>query len=376
MPPLKLLLFILLWPGVLAAGGSLATGSCLSHLPSPLFIDGSTKTLKELADKKFTVIHLWEMNQAALIEFSRVANIAAGNRDDVRFIGAGIGDAAKLQRFPGAARLGFPVNADKGALKAMLCRPEDTLPLTVLLDRSGTILWRGKLNNLPAVLTRCRQGKFDLKEEIRLEAFKNRVKTALADNDNEKALALLAAEYQKHPEKFSLLKQQLDLLKKLNRISEALTLLHQAQAKFPANYRIFELEYILLGEKNTGLLPDFFTRLKKNFAKNPEILIAFATAECQLPPDKLELKTVLDLAQAGWQSQAFSSPAARAAYALDYARILHSIGRNDLAVQLAQTACDDLADAPKQLPKAQAALTYYKKMTAIAPTVTLPDLKK
>lgn len=359
------------------SAGVISTGERLSHLPSPLFLDGSTRTLQELADKDFTVLFLWEMNQAALVEFSRVANIAENNSKDVRFIGAGIGELSGLQRFPGALRLGFPVNADKGALKKLLLRQGDPMPLTVLLDKSGTILWRGSLRHLPAVLRRCRQGKFDLKEEIRVEIFENNVNAALKNNETEKALAIIAGEYQKHPEKFDLLKQQLTLLKKLDRFSDALALLHQAQQREPENYRIFELEYLLIGEREkTDLLPDFFARLKKNFAGKPDVLIAFAAAECKLPPEKLDLRTAIDLAAAGWQSQAFATPAARAMYALDYARILHSIGRNDLAAQLAQSACNDLADAPKQLAKAQTALTYYKKMSAIAPSVNLPDLKK
>ncbi len=360
------------------AADPLKTGSQVSALPSPLYLDDSNKTLNEFLGEKYVVLFIWEMNNAALGEFYAASNAAIRNRDVANFVGIGIGPHARLKRFPGAVRLGFPVNSDhRGAAKALFLRPGDPMPLTVLLDKNGVILWRGRLQNLQAVLNNCQQGKFDLQEQIRIEDFSAAVNTAISENKLEDALDLLRTEYTSHPEKFDLLQMQIALLGRLQKIDEAFELLHQVQQRTPTDYRVYELEYKMIGELDlVDKLPDFFSRVKTAFAKKPNILIAFALAECQLPPDKLNLQYVIDLASTGWQSQEFTSPENRGLYALDYASILHSIGRNDLAVIIITQACEDLKNNASQLARAQAALTYYTKMKEIAPTISLPDLKK
>ena len=79
---------------------------------------------------------------------------------------------------------------------------------------------------------------------------------------------------------------------------------------------------------------------------------------------------------AGWEGQHFNNDTQRGLYALDYASILHNIGRNDLAVILAEEACKNLEKDPKNLQIARNALTYYSKLAKIAPAISLPDLKK
>ena len=375
---LLLLTLLLLISAVCLYADPLKTGSQVTVLPSPLYLDDSNKTLSEFLGEKYVVLFIWEMNNAALTEFYSAANLAIRNRDAVNFIGIGIGPHDQLKRFPGAVRLGFPVNSDhRGAAKALFQRPGDPMPLAVLLDKNGVLLWRGRLQNLQAIINSCKEGKFDLQEQIRLEDFSAAVNAAISENKFEDALNLLAAEYANHPNNIDLLQMQMAMLLRLDRRDDAFALLHQAQQRAGDDYRYFEIEYKLIGELNLAdNLPDFFSRVKTVFAKKPNILIAFALAECQLPPEKLNLTFVLDLAAAGWQSGEFVSPEHRGLYALDYASILHSIGRNDLAIIIITQACEDLKDNATQLPRAQAALTYYTKMNEIAPTVTLPDLKK
>lgn len=375
----KLLLtaMLLLMLRISAADTVLKTGSRLPQLPSPLFLDGSNRTLDEFLGKKFVVLFLWERSPATLNEFSHLVNLRNNLKERAEFVGVGIGDHNMLKNFPGAIRLGFPVNSDKGTIKSLLCRPGDPMPLTVLLDKNGTILWRGKLRQLPAMLKMCEEGKFDLKEQIRNEVFADTVNDAIRKNELDKALVLLRKEYQDHPEKFELLRVQFSILKKLNRRKDALQLLHEAQVKHPNDYRLFEMEYVYLGETGDDAgLKDFFTRLKKQFAKRPEVIIAFAVAESKLSPEKIDPATVIDLAGAGWKDELFVKPGAKASYALEYAMILHIFGRNDLALQLAEIACEDAAKLPKLLEKARTARTYYRKINDISAGIKVPDLKK
>jgi hypothetical protein len=163
----------------------------------------------------------------------------------------------------------------------------------------------------------------------------------------------------------------------MNRLPDAYKMLHEAQKNSPQDYRIFEIEYQLIGSnEDMEKLPDFFSRLKKNFSSRPDILIAFAMAECKLPPEKLQLKYALDLAETGWQSGIFKNKTARGHYAMDYALILHRIGRNDLAEKVAGFACENLKPDSQEQKRAKEMLLYYSKLNKIAPTVKEPDLKK
>ena len=357
----------------------LKTGDKLKQLPSPLYLDDSTRNFADfLGQKKLVILHIWEMDHATLSEFYPVSNLANRLKDEVQFVGIAFGEHEKLKKYPGAANLGFPVNSDhKGSAKELLIRPKDQLPLIVILDKDGTLLWRGPFKQAYPVIKNCLSGKFDLAEHIRVEEFAAAVNAAVSAGELEKAIEMIAAEYRKHPAKVDLLLAQISLLKKLNRLPDAYKILHEAQKHSPQNHRIFEIEYQLIG--NNGeleRLPEFFERVKKSFAGKPDILIAFAVAECKLPPENLQLKYAFDLAETGWESQAFKNPVQRGLYALDYASMLHSIGRNDLAVKLLEKACEDLKDNQKYLPKAKQALIYYSKLNEIAPAVKLPDLKK
>lgn len=372
-----LLLFVLLAAAMLLpAAQTMKTGSRITHLPSPLYLDNSTHSLSEFQNKKYLVLFIFENNAAALQEFPKINTLFKQWDSLAAFVGVGIGSAEKLRSLPGAASLPFPVNIDKGTVKKSLFRKGDRAPLAVLLDKNGTLLWRGKAAGLSRIIRNCEAGKFDINEQLRLEIFNDAVNEAIKNNKLDKAVKLLDTEYRRNPGKIFLLSLQVKLLKRLNRTQDIFKILHDAQKKSPADHRIFEMEYQLIGETaDDKRRPEFFTRLKNNFARSPYVLLGVAIAELQMPSGHLELATVTDLVESGWRSNAFSSSAARGAYALEYARILHSLGRNDLALIMAETACKDLAKEPKAFAKAEAALIYYRKLSNFAPLIKLPNLK-
>ena len=371
-----LCLLVLLAGGMLAAA-SIKTGMPVKSLPSPVFLDGSNRVLSEFLGKKIVVLYIWEMNNAALEDFAKLPAVREACKDSAEFIGIGIGSTEKLKKFPGVMQLGIPVNVDKGAVKNLFLRDNEPTPLAVVLAKDGTLLWRGPLQILPRIVKQCAAGKFDLQEQIRVEVFTDAVNEAIRAEKLDQALSMLKTEYAKHPQKLELLRVQMAILKKLKRFGDAFKILQEAQLKRPKSYRIFEMEYQMIADsRELNRLPDFFSRLKKNFANRPGVLLGFALSECQLPPDQLNFDFVIDLIQTGWESSGFASKEERGMYALEYAKILHSIGRNDIAAMLAKKAITLLAGKEQPLLKAKAAFTYYTKMMQIAPKVKVPDLKK
>lgn len=374
----RVLFLSLLLPACAIFAASVKTGTPVKNLPSPVFLDGSNRMLSEFLGKKLVVLYVWERNKAALSDFAKLPAVRNACKNSADFIGIGIGSVEELKRFPGVMQLGFPVNVDKGTVKALFLRDGEATPISVLLDKNGTLLWRGPIHALPRIIKQIESGKFDLKEQIRVETFTDTVNVAIRAEKFESALAMLKKEYAAHPQKLELLRVQLAILKKLKRTDDGFKTLHEAQLKRPKSYRIFEMEYQLIADcRQLERLPDFFDRLKKNFAKNnPGVLLGFALSECQLPPDQLNFDYVIDLIQTGWDSDGFSSKEERGMYALEYAKILHSIGRNDLSAILAKKAISLLQGKENQVTKAKTALLYYTKMVQIAPKVKVPDLKK
>ena len=66
--------FIALLAFGITAVYAVGVGEKLGGFSSPEWLDGKTRTLKEVtADKKFTVLYLWQPDQNSLLDFPRIA---------------------------------------------------------------------------------------------------------------------------------------------------------------------------------------------------------------------------------------------------------------------------------------------------------------
>ncbi len=376
MKKVSSLLLLLVCIGAFAAG----VGEKLDSLSSPEWLDGRSRTLKEInSGKKFTVFYIWKLDQAALMDFSRIAAAAENFRKDAAFAGIGLASGEKLKRFPGVIRLGFPVNADPqaGIMKALQLK-DSMLPLAVVLNQDNTVLWRGRSRALPKVLKDCIAGKFDLQEEIRRTRFAQAVNAEIKAQKFEKAVSMLHDEWLKTPGNMELFNAQMALLtQKLNRPEDAFKLAREGQAKNPGDHRFFESEYKLLGDPAREVqVPEFFERVKKAFVNKPGILMAFAIAEMGRSSESLDVARVLSLAALGWKSSGFRSDLEKGLFALEYAKMVHTFGRTDLAVILAQKAYTLLKAEPKRQEAAKKAALYYAKLQVAAAGIKIPDLQK
>lgn len=377
---MKIRLLILL----LAAVNILAAEKCdigkkFTGIPSPEWLDGTARTLKDLrGGKKFTVLYIWQPGQAALADFPRISAAADKFKKDAAFAGIAVSSMERIKRFPGAVRLGFPVNVDsRGAIIKDVVLP-NKLPAALVLDSNDTLLWSGASAALPMILQECLAGKFDLKEEIRKNEFARAVNTAVKEQKFQQAFELLNAEWKKSCDSLELLNAQVVLLsRKLNRANDAFALLHEAQRKNPGDHRFFEAEYKLLGNPAFAqYLPAFFARIKKAFAGNPGVLMAFAMAEMGRPPETLDMQRVLSLAELGWRSQGFKKEVERGMFAIEYAKIAHTAGRTDIALRLCEIAAESFKSDAKRKTGAEKAAAYYRKLLKIAPLFKPVDLKK
>lgn len=365
---------------VFSVSAKMNIGEKVSSFPSPVWLDGKNRAMTDfLKSKNVSVLYFWQADQHSLSDFPRISVIAEKFREKVGFAGIARGSAEKLKRFPGSMRLGFPVNADeKDVVRETWGVKNSALPQVWVVDRNGTLLWRGRTFQLSGVLNNCLDDKFNLQEEIRKDRFTQAVNAAVKGGEFEKALGLLHQEWLKNPAGLELLEAQVALLiRRLKRPEDAFKLLHQAQQKNPGAPRFFELEYKLLADPaHKARLTDFFQRVMREFTGNPGLLMAYAVAEMGRPAEHLDMKRVLTLAGAGWHSQSFRNNVEKGKIALEYAKIVYAVGRIDLACLLAGEAYKLFEGDAKLQQGAKDAVLYYGKMKVAAMSLKASDLQK
>lgn len=369
----SLLLFLALFSILSYADKIAATGDIAPHLPSPLWLDGKVHRIADHQNKKIVVLFFWNTDQRALKSFPMMNRIVQmTDSKKVAFLGIGNGSVEVLKKFPGVLQLKFPVCADnnRAALKSYM-RGFDRLPLAVVIDRSGRINWRGSIRQVPAVLKQILENKFNLAERIRTENFSNAVNDAIKSKNYEKATALIRAEWDRNPKNLELLSMHLLITAKhLKKYDDAFKLIADARKKLPGNPDIDALEFQLItasGRKH--LFNDLAARVIAAHRTNPRIMIDFAAQFSKMKAKDMQIAQIHAFLQAGWRHGKFKNDAEKANYAIDYAKLLHSFGRTDLAYKLAVFAEQKLKGQSKA--GAAEASAYYKKIIVNAPKLDL-----
>ena len=367
------LLFSNLMAAVAPAAPAVATGEIAPEIPSPVWLDGKVHRVRDYRDKKITVLFIFEANQPGIVAMAQMNTIARkSNPAEVAFYGVGAASPDVLKRLYGVRQLPFPVCADhKNSVAKLYRRNFDQLPMAVVIGKDGKVYWRGSIKTAPLVINQVMKGKFDLKERIRVEKFSAAVAAAARAKDYEKALRLVRAEWDSHPEDLSLLSLQFTLLyNRLKRVDDCFKLIGEAHRKLPANPGVYELELQLISQSGrSNLYSAYVNRVRKDFASKPMQLLFFAGKLSALSAKEFRPDLVTALLQTGWQAK-FANNGDKARFAVDYAKVMHNYGRIDLAIQLAARAVELFA-TPQEKNGANAALLYYKKIYAVAQKLKL-----
>ena len=367
-----LLLFAAAHIAVLAAE-AIQTGAAAPHIPSPVWLDGKLHRIADARNKKITVLIIWNIDRGVSSAVQLMGQVARQlDRNKVELFGIAGAKADLLKKIPGIAQLPFPVCADHNrAVMRLYARNFDPRPLAVVIDKNGIVNWRGSLRQLPAVVNQLLNGKFDLKEQIRVEKFSAAVAAAVKARDFEKALSIVRAEWERYPKNIELLSMQLLLLERhLKRPDDAFKLIAAAHQKKTGNPGVYELEFKLI--RNTGklqLFDGFCDRLLAAHGDSPELLVKFADLFFRLPVKDIRLDLIAKIFQHGWKNGKFANNRTKGRYALDYANLLHSMSRTDLALQMARNAEKILTG--KEKSGAADVVAYYLKIMLQAPKLKL-----
>lgn len=342
-----------------------ATGEPAPEIPAKEWLDTKTHTIAEFKNKKAVVLFIWNLDHnglAAVQGMNKLAELFPAK--DV--VCLGIANAATLEtlKFPGVKKLPFPVCADKERKTAKLyLRSYDTLPLAVVIDRTGRVNWRGSIRQVPVTVKRLLAGKFDLKEQIRAEKFSSALKKAVRSRDFAKADRLIRAEWARTPKNLDLLSMLLVVnFRHLKKADEAFKLIEEAHKKVPKHPRVAELELQLI--INTGRtdthLAKFCKQAIADHGHDPVIMKKFAARASELKAKEFDINVVHAFMQSGWRNGKFAKKADKVDYALDYAKLLHNFCRPELAYKLALWAKQNSDDPDKQ--GVSGAVVYYQKI--------------
>ena len=156
----------------------------------------------------------------------------------------------------------------------------------------------------------------------------------------------------------------------LKKYDDAFKLINDAYKKVPNNPGVAELEFQLIcASGNLKLLDNFSKRVIAGHSTDPKVMINFASHFSRMSAKDMQINLIHNFLHAGWCNGKFKNDTEKANYAIDYAKLMHSFGRTDLAYKLALFAEQKLKGPAKN--GASEAVTYYKKIMIYAPKINL-----
>ena len=330
---------------------------------------GEPVRIADQKGKKVTVLYFWAVNQQSLEDMPRMGELARAFADQpVTFVGVGCDKVNKVAEFFRAKELPMPILVDdKLTTLCRFLRPTDRIPLAVIVDREGRLVWRGATPALRSALEQVIGGKFDLKEHIRREEFSNRVREALAKSHYEDALKLIDGELKDHPVNVELVSLKASILTRgLRDLPKALKAVDEALARAPREIAFYELKMKLLhAMRDLPGLRKHYDRLCEVFAEDPQVLARFAEVEMQRPLRDNYPELYCRLFKAARASKGFKDDRERGAVELAHARMLFFCGRPELAFASAKQAAVMLKDTP-QFSEAKTMAEFYRRAATLA----------
>ena len=347
---------------------AVATGDLVPELTGA-WSKGGPVRIAEQKGKKVTVLYFWAVNQPSLEDMPRMGEVAKQFADKpVTFVGIGCDKVAKVAEFFRAKELPMPILVDDRL--SNLCRflrPTDRIPLAVIVDREGRLVWRGATPALPPILNEVVDEKFDLKEHIRREAFAAEVRTALGKSHYEEALKLIDGELEKHPGNVELIALKANIWTRgLNKPEEAVKAVNAGLRSAPREGALYDLKVKLLHiTRDYAALSKLYDDAIRVFADDPRRLLRFAEMEMQQPLRDNRPELYCKLFKAARASKGLKDDRERGLVELAHARMLFFCGRPELAFAGAKRAAVLLKDSPRY-EEARTMAEFYRRAANVS----------
>ena len=370
-----LLLSVFSAAAVLAGAEYLKIGETAPEFAKAQWLRGKSFSIASVRGKKMTAILFWKPDHSGAVgiqSFNRIAR--KYSQRAVVFAAAGQGDLKTLGKFPMTRQLGqIPLVIDsEGKNKQRFLRPENRLPMAVLIGKDGKLLWRGNPARTGVIIDAVEKGRYDRKQITGDDDFNDNFTGMVAKNDFKGALALLEKELLRpgvNPREIVSLQVGLHY-RRLNSPENALEAIHRAQKKFAGDPGFYEMELKLLELANMERkMGEFYYRLVSIFKNKPAVLMKFVTYEMNRPFSKMSPANIYTVARAAANAGKYSSKREQGKAMLYYAQSLYCLGRVDVAAQVAEGALKYLK-GQKEYTQAREMSAFYRKLVEFSPRIT------
>ena len=329
---------------------TVATGGMAPEL-SGAWTRGNPVKLADQRGKKLTVLYFWAVSQSTLADLPRFREVVKRFADQpVVFVGIGCDEFRKVSKFSEVWNVPVPVLADdKLEMLRRFLRKSDRVPLAVVIDKEGRLVWRGKTAVLPRALDEISGGKFDLKESIRREKLAKEISAALAKGHYEDALKQIDAELARDAANAELVSiKALILIRDLKRPADGLAAIDKALEAAPRKLALYDLKLRMLHlAKLEKHLPELYDKLCANFADRPMVLLRYGELEMNRPLKDNRPELFHRLITAAYRAPKFKDEHEQGIVTVHYARMLHQCGMPMEAYNVTRKALALLKNKPE-----------------------------
>lgn len=367
-----LLLFLMLT--ALSSSGFLKIGAPAPEFGRGVWTKGKKVSVASLKGKQMLAILFWKPEHSSVLAMQSFSRFSHQNRrTPIAFAAVAEGALQNIIKFPLIRQLGMiPLLVDNNKSNFNLfLRPENRLPMAVLIGKDGKLLWRGNPSRLPVIVNAVNKGKYDQKKIIGDDDFNAAFTGMITKSDYKGALALLEKELSRpgvNPREIVSLQVGIHY-RRLNSAANAVAAIHRAQKRFPLDPGFYEMELKMLElghmENRTG---EFYFRLTSVFRNHPRVLLKFVTAELNRPFAKMNPANIYTVARAAANAGKYSSKREKGRAMLYYAQSLYCLGRVDLALKTGEEALKYLK-GQKEYRQAMEITGFYRKLVAFSPGI-------
>ena len=327
------------------------------------WVSGNHAAWEDLCGKRPIVLFFWKCETPSVLAFKTMSDTAKRFLNKpISFWGIACDDPAKVKDLSWIKTMPFGIAIDDQGKTASKYVDKSPLPLCVVIDAGGKILWQCPPEQLTGILTAMLSGKLDLAEAVHIQEFTPALQKAISDGDQKTALEMIEKEQQRrfNPE---LTRLQSGLLVKAGDFEGAVKAISAAIAIQPDNAKlhIFRLtvakEYYI---KTPGDLQPLLQDSIAMLTNRPMALLELLQYVFGLPAEYVDPAILVQMAQLAKDSPALTSDLEKAQTQLAYARVMNFCGFNREAAAAAEAAKDGFLDEEEKLNAADFAMLCRK----------------
>jgi len=255
---------------------------------------------------------------------------------------------------------------DKDATESQYLSSEPVLPVFFLVGADGKIVWKGGASEIPFILKRHLDGKFSSEDAKKVQALRKDVSAALAAKSVAKALESSDALLEILPADVETVKLRLAMYESQGNRAESFDFLSKLIEKAPeSSYLHFEKLALMLHsdpKASSEDLAKFGAEMSARFNDDAETLNNMAWTlldEAEFGDAPLAVALKASTRSVEILSAPGSDQELKAASLDTLARLFHSVGRVDKAVELQAQACEIAKDGD-DAQRFNKVLDYYK----------------